>query len=339
MEFIIEYIVHLFESTAENSIWLFFDPGHFFSFIHLSIAFGLAYILIRSRSTYKNQNYSPLKTILRTIKILFPRKIFLHRSSLHDYAILLINAAILTVVTFGGLWSTNLVMTYSNTILNSFDVTPLTTYHNAGITFVSSIYFMLIWDFAASFAHFLKHKWSFIWEFHKVHHSAKVLNPITAVRRHPVDVLFGSFIIILFVGLGYSIWVKFVNPNATYFVIFGGMAGIFIWRVLIYNLRHTHIWISYGPFWERILISPAQHQVHHSNDSRHYDKNFGHIFSFWDMIFGTLYITNKDERVDFGIEDEEMADYQTLTNLYLMPFIKLGRKFTSTLGVNSRQKS
>ena len=29
------------------------------------------------------------------------------------------------------------------------------------------------------------------------------------------------------------------------------------------NLRHSHIWISFGRF-EKIFISPAQHQIHHS---------------------------------------------------------------------------
>ena len=54
------------------------------------------------------------------------------------------------------------------------------------------------------------------------------------------------------------------------------------------NLRHTHLWIDYGPRLSRILISPAQHQIHHSADPRHFDKNIGFIFAFWDDLFGTL---------------------------------------------------
>jgi len=36
----------------------------------------------------------------------------------------------------------------------------------------------------------------FLWEFHKVHHSANVLTPITAFRVHPVDTwLFANMIL------------------------------------------------------------------------------------------------------------------------------------------------
>ncbi len=48
-------------------------------------------------------------------------------------------------------------------------------------------------DFGFFLHHWLFHKVPFLWEFHKVHHSAKVLTPLTDFRAHPVEILTYSF--------------------------------------------------------------------------------------------------------------------------------------------------
>ena len=87
------------------------------------------------------------------------------------------------------------------------------------------------------------------------------------------------------------------------------------------------MWICYGPFWSRVFISPAQHQIHHSREPRHYDTNFGLIFAFWDRLYGTLYVPDRKEAIRFGIEPAEMAGYRTLKGLYVTPFINAARRF------------
>ena len=39
-----------------------------------------------------------------------------------------------------------------------------------------------LWDFAATWAHYLQHRVPILWELHKVHHSAEVMTPITSGR-------------------------------------------------------------------------------------------------------------------------------------------------------------
>ena len=34
-------------------------------------------------------------------------------------------------------------------------------------------------------------------------------------------------------------------------------------------------------------MSPSLHWLHHSDNSNHYDSNFGMNFCFWDKMFGT----------------------------------------------------
>nr|WP_305907128.1 creatininase family protein [Methylomarinum sp. Ch1-1]MDP4519854.1 creatininase family protein [Methylomarinum sp. Ch1-1] len=94
-----------------------------------------------------------------------------------------------------------------------------------------------------------------------------------------------------------------------------------------YNLRHSHIWLSYGPFFSKLLISPAQHQIHHSANPTHFDKNFGFIFAIWDALFRSLYIPKQREILLFGLGGHENKQFSSFWSLYLMPFKNLASSF------------
>ncbi len=49
--------------------------------------------------------------------------------------------------------------------------------------------------------HYLSHRVPFLWEFHKVHHSATVLTPLTNFRVHPVYMCIFLNILAVFTGL------------------------------------------------------------------------------------------------------------------------------------------
>jgi sterol desaturase/sphingolipid hydroxylase (fatty acid hydroxylase superfamily) len=91
------------------------------------------------------------------------------------------------------------------------------------------------------------------------------------------------------------------------FNIFGGV------------LRHSPVWLSFGPTMERYLISPAMHQIHHSEKVEHFDKNMGGALAIWDRMFGTHYIPNGREVDKFGI-GEETQDFRSLAVIYMRPF-------------------
>ena len=109
------------------------------------------------------------------------------------------------------------------------------------------------------------------------------------------------------------------------------MAGtnllLIIFYLFGYNLRHSHVWLSYGPFFSRIFISPAQHQIHHSSSPAHFDKNLGFMFAFWDGLFGTLYIPKKKENIIFGLGEIENEKFSSFWSLYLMPFFIIAKNF------------
>ena len=83
-----------------------------------------------------------------------------------------------------------------------------------------------------------------------------------------------------------------------------------------------HVWLSYGPVLSRVFISPAQHQIHHSKAPQHFDKNFGFIFAFWDVWFGSLYVPRAKEHIDVGLPDRQDEAYSSVLRLYALPFAR-----------------
>lgn len=78
--------------------------------------------------------------------------------------------------------------------------------------------------------------------------------------------------------------------------------------------------ISFGIF-NRIFVSPAYHTVHHIANPRFYNKNFGHVFSFWDMLIGTAYFPKAKELENIILGVEEQENYQSLKDFYLRPLV------------------
>lgn len=190
-------------------------------------------------------------------------------------------------------------------------------------------------DFCRFVTHYLHHKSPVLWPFHAVHHSAEVLTPITFLRGHPVYYVIQQVVMSLLIGAAQAL-VLFVFVGRIEFWVVQAITVAFQGYMLLGgHLRHSHIQLRYGRVLEHILISPAQHQVHHSSHTKHFDKNFGEIFALWDWMFGTLYIPQRDEALVFGIGDGEghriEQPYPTVREALIKPFresaaaLRLGR--------------
>jgi sterol desaturase/sphingolipid hydroxylase (fatty acid hydroxylase superfamily) len=67
-------------------------------------------------------------------------------------------------------------------------------------------------------------------------------------------------------------------------------------------------------------VSPAHHQVHHSSNPKHFNKNFGSCLALWDWMFGTLYVPGKErEPLTFGFADQ--PDAHTMKGELVDPLI------------------
>ncbi len=160
-----------------------------------------------------------------------------------------------------------------------------------------------------------------LWEFHKVHHSAIVMVPPTASRIHVVEKLAEHLAKGTVLALYGGAFFHACGGEIDKFTLFGVSYLVLLFNSLAANLRHTHVWLSFGPRIEHLLNSPAQHQIHHSADPRHFNRNFGTNLSLWDWLFGTLYVTTPEpEPLTFGVGPRDGERYTRLHNLILRPF-------------------
>jgi len=193
----------------------------------------------------------------------------------------------------------------------------LTMTFTAKLAYTLGVVFAI--DFGYFLGHYLLHKIPILWEFHKTHHSAQVLTPVTAKRDHPVDDLIIYTCKACFLGVVTGLFQYMFKGDITPFTITGVSVIIYLFH-LTANLRHFHVWISYGWHLNHILISPAMHQIHHSQLEKHFDKNLGLIFSIWDYLAGTLYVPQEQEYFAVGLIGEEFDD---VGQLYFSPFSRV----------------
>ncbi len=209
-------------------------------------------------------------------------------------------------------------------IANSDVLTVLTsqTGTNYSVT-VAALYMLmmvLVLDFVSFFIHMLQHRIPFLWEFHKVHHSAEVMHPLTNYREHPVDnivyALTNGTTAGIFMGLSYAL----LGYLPSMPVLLGVPILIFMFNLLGYNLRHSHIWLRWPGKLAMVFGSPAHHQIHHSCHPDHIDKNFAFVFPIWDVLFKTYEVPQTNKDVHFGISRTKPNIYTSCMGLYLLPF-------------------
>ena len=238
------------------------------------------------------------------LKYLFNPKVFFNRSSLVDVKLIIAGRFLTPLIAVSG----QVAIAFSAHFVASAILGKAAPIENVApgvaMLIMMTIAVTLASDFTTYWVHRAHHESDVLWPFHKVHHSAQELTPLTLLRKHPVyDLTRASanvFVVgpvqgILFALFGVSSIATILGANAIY--------ALFNWGGS--NLRHSHIWLSYGPFWSRIFISPSQHQIHHSCAVSHHDKNYGEIFAFWDWLFGTLYIPKSYEKIEFGVADAQ----------------------------------
>ena len=186
----------------------------------------------------------------------------------------------------------------------------------AGFTLAS----FLLDDLSRYLVHRMLHRWPVLWAFHRVHHSAETLTPITVFRTHPVEGVLFALRGALVQGTVIGGFVFCFGPAVDLVTVLGANVFLFLFNAAGANLRHSHVWLSYGSWAECVVLSPAQHQIHHSTAPEHFDRNFGSVLAVWDLIGGTLYRPRYRERICFGLAEETGLAAHGLLRLYLGPF-------------------
>jgi sterol desaturase/sphingolipid hydroxylase (fatty acid hydroxylase superfamily) len=210
---------------------------------------------------------------------------------------------------------------------------------------ICTIVMFFVVEFSDFLCHYSEHKVPFLWELHKVHHSAQTLNPLTSKRGHPVEVVLEAVVKGLLTAMPGGLFMFLFGLSVVEATSLSWVASKVFVLLTLDPLKHSHLPISLGIF-DRFLISPHMHQIHHSKVKAHWDKNFGTNLSIFDWMLGTAYKPCRGEKPIFGISglsDETLMKYNSLYGAYVEPLVKSYRKirtlFVGKSGLAGRSAS
>jgi sterol desaturase/sphingolipid hydroxylase (fatty acid hydroxylase superfamily) len=261
------------------------------------------------------------------VGFLFPAGLWLHRSALLDYRFLLLRALLAAILLPPALVSAQKVaMRVALGLVRWLGPGPGGGWpQGARVAAMTALVFVL-GDLARFLMHGLLHRVPFLWELHKVHHSAEVLTPFTLHRTHPIEAALMRGATAGALGLSAGVCAWFFRGQVSAWEILGVDALSMGWTLLGSNLRHSQVWLTFGPALERVFLSPAQHQIHHSVDPRHHGKNLGEALAIWDWLAGTLVLAGERKRLTFGLAPEERNHGETAVSLVVAPAVAALRR-------------
>ena len=249
---------------------------------------------------------------------LFARDVWLHRSAKLDYRFVLFDKVMLAaLVTLVGA----MLVPGADRAIDALgdEIVADALEADFEVLVGYTIALLLFDDFCRYWTHRWMHTSELLWQFHKVHHSPEVLVPVSQMRHHPVNGLINLARNLFTTTLVTGLFVLMFPGDLTVVTVAGVNAGRMVFYVTGGNLRHSHVWLSFGPVLERILVSPAQHQIHHSKAPEHIDRNFGSQFALWDWMFGTLYVPRGYEELELGIDADSTERMRTVRSIYVEP--------------------
>lgn len=291
-----------------------------------------AFLLIGSLIWLVNRKAIREEGFTGLVNFLVPSHIYLSRSSLVDAKVFLANRVLSPLIGLSGQALTVLVAALVATLFGGLiHETPHATASPASIIF-ATICMAIAGDFGVYWTHRLHHERELLWPFHKVHHSAEHLTPLTVYRKHPVYDVISSLIRAFCIGPVFGI-ILAVFGVLNLSTILGVSLALAVFNLAGSNLRHSHIWLDFGPLLDHVFISPAQHQIHHSMAPQHHDRNYGEMLAIWDWAFGTLYIPQGREALQFGVADAngvpEPQVHTSLVTAYAVPFTEAAKALRS----------
>jgi len=320
-------VIDFFTSNLLELTTYITDANKRLYWIYLSSAIVLALPVYYLAKRKENQNAQSTQSTGNFFSYLFPKKIYLSSSARIDYQLLIVNkfikAALFPLIIFTMAPIALSVSSGMESVLGQRDFLSWST---TSIVITFTFILFLFDDFSRFLLHYAMHKVPFLWEFHKVHHSATVLTPFTIYRSHPLENYLYACRMALSQGIAVGLCYYLFGPTLKMVDILGANVFIFLFNVFGSNLRHSHVWLSFGKHVENWIISPAQHQIHHSDNPKHFDANLGTALAIWDRLFRTHIKAEGVKDITFGISKHYTPEHTTLLKVYYKPFTTLFKK-------------
>ena len=165
---------------------------------------------------------------------------------------------------------------------------------------------LVLYDLCYYWLHRLGHERTILWAAHVAHHQSEDYNLTTALRQTSTGFLLGWIFYIPMYLLGIP---------AQVVVTVGAINLIYQFWV------HTEHVPKLG-WYEWIFVTPSSHRVHHAQNDRYMDRNYGGIFILWDRLFGTFQEEQADDPPVYGIRGalKSWNPLRALTHIYVDMF-------------------
>ena len=152
---------------------------------------------------------------------------------------------------------------------------------------------LLAADLVQYWTHRAYHEVPFLWRFHAVHHSTRVLDWMAGSRLHLFEVVTTrvSILGVLYV-LGFS------KPVLDVYIVIIGFQAV---------LNHANVSLPWG-WLKYVIVTPDFHHWHHSSDRAALDRNYAAHFAFIDYLFGTAVKSDRRFPEKYGVLGDYMPE-------------------------------
>ena len=281
----------------------FFDPHQRLFWLYLLASLLLATLMV---------------VLNPKLKSYFSKEVLWHDSAKMDYLYFVVVSLVKVVVILPLLIGAKDVSLFLGRLLQEgFGYQSPLMWNRESVVLFYTFTLFVVGDFTRYWLHRWLHSVPFLWCFHRLHHSAEVLNPLTFYRVHPVENILFGLRHAMSAGVVTALFIYVFGAKIGTVEFFGANIFVFVFGMLGANLRHSHIPLRYGVF-ESLLVSPYMHQLHHTKE--YSSKNFGGVLSLWDRMFGSWHVAHTQESHRYGLE--EGNPHTTLVKMFVEPFSK-----------------
>jgi sterol desaturase/sphingolipid hydroxylase (fatty acid hydroxylase superfamily) len=325
----------ILRALAETLDKALLSPGAIFSLPSLACAAMIAAGFLVLRRLRAGRRAPRIAALARA---LFSPRVWLGASSRADFALFLLNIFATGALIGWGLWSAGAIAGGTTQLLDTMFGAHHGTAPSLAASLLVTLALFLAYDFSYWVDHWLKHKVPLLWEFHRVHHTAQVLTPLTVFRMHPVDSLVFANIVALGMGLAAGVLSHLLGPVQP-IMLSGTNVILVLFLCTTLHLQHSPMPIRFSGWTGRLVFSPAHHQIHHSTCPAHFGSNLGSCLSVWDRLFGTLIapevVTGK---LTFGadVAKDRYAPH-TSAGLLIQPFLNAAKQLFPKLAEAERR--
>ena len=178
-----------------------------------------------------------------------------------------------------------------NDLLGLFGITNLVAINVANLPgWAQLVILFVVRDFIQWNIHRLLHHSTWLWEFHKVHHSVQQMGFAAHLRYHWMEtVVYRTLEYIPLAMIGFGLNEFFI---------------VHLFTLAIGHLNHANLYLPIGRL-RYVFNSPQMHLWHHAEELPPHSRegvNFGLTLSVWDYLFSTAYQPHEGSHIKLGFK-------------------------------------